>query len=79
MERSIAVEVNEKLQLYKEMILYLLKSTRYSLRNIADLSDCSLMHLQSIYLEGRIPENFGAGRNLMRLYQFVLELKPDFS
>lgn len=64
---------NFKLQIYKGMIQYLLESTNYTLKNIADHTGASIEHLRSIYIGDQIPINFSAELQLIKLYQIILE------
>lgn len=64
-----------KLQIYKGMIQYLLESTNYSLKNIADLSNSPVGSIRSIYCDEILPDTFKSERQLLRLYQLVLEIK----
>lgn len=68
------MEHHSKLQIYKGMIQYLLESTNYSLKNIADLSYSSLNNIRSIYCDGLMPAHFISELNLIKLYQIILEI-----
>ena len=63
-----------KLQIYKGMIQYLLESTPYTLKTIADLSHSSIKSIRSIYYYDQIPRNFSTELGLVKLYHMVLEL-----
>jgi hypothetical protein len=63
-----------KLEIYKGMIQYLLESTNYTLKMIADLSDSSLQSIHSIYYENQIAPNFTSELQLVRVFQIILEL-----
>lgn len=65
---------NPKLQIYKGMIQYLLDSTHYTLKNIADLSHTSIKNILSIYSDEIIPLNFSTKLQLVELYHIILEL-----
>ena len=64
---------NFKLQIYKGMIQYLLESTNYTLKNIADHTGASIEHLRSIYIGDQIPLYFSSELPLIKLYQIILE------
>jgi hypothetical protein len=76
------VESNSKVLIYKGIIQYLLESTRYTLKNIADLSDTSIKNIRSIYCDDQMPSNFSSELHLVKLYQLILELekrKPEYN
>lgn len=64
-----------KLQIYKGMIQYLLESTPYTLKTIADLSHASIKSIRTIYCYDQIPRNFSAELDLVKLYHMVRELE----
>lgn len=66
---------NSKLQIYKGIIQYLLESTNYNLKNIADLSHISLNTIRAIYFDNQMPSHFSCEQQLVNLYHFILELK----
>ncbi|HHS8321901.1 TPA: hypothetical protein ACTUO9_002018 [Legionella anisa] len=63
-----------KLQIYKGIIQYLLDSTNYTLKNIADLSNSSIKNIRTIYCDNFLPLNFSSEMQLVRLYQMILEI-----
>ena len=65
---------NPKLQIYQGIIQYLLDSTNYTLKNIADLSSCPVTSIRSIYSDDTIPPNFSSEARLVRLYQMISEI-----
>ena len=65
---------NTKVQIYQGMIQYLLDSTHYTLKNIADLSNSSIKNIRSIHCDGLIPPVFASELQLLKLYQMVLEI-----
>ncbi len=65
---------NHKVQIYKGIILYLLDSTHYTLKNIASLTNTSIKALRSIYLYEEIPHYFKSELQLVRLFQIILEI-----
>ena len=68
-----SMQQNPKIQIYQGMIQYLLESTNYTLKNIADLSNSSMKNIRSIHCEGLIPPVFASELQLVKLYQMVLE------
>ena len=68
------MEKNSKLQIYKGIIQYLLESTNYTLKNIADLSHASISSILSIYFHNLLPNNFESEMHLLKLYQIILEI-----
>ena len=64
-----------KLQIYQGMIQYLLKSTHYTLKDIATLSHSSITNIKSIYYHNVIPKDFLSESSLINLYQIVVNLK----
>lgn len=64
---------NAKLQIYQGIIEYLLKSTNYTLKNIADHTGASIQHLRSIYIGDQVPLVFSSELQLIKLYQIILE------
>ena len=66
---------SSKLQIYKGMIQYLLRSTNYTIKNIADLSYSPTKHIKSIYFNDLIPPDFSSELQLVNLYHIILELK----
>jgi hypothetical protein len=67
------MEQHSKLQIYKGMIHYLLETTDYTLKNIADLSNSSTNNLHSIYCNDQLPEYFPSELRLVKLYHIILE------
>jgi hypothetical protein len=68
-----------KVLIYRGIIQYILESTDYSLDNIADLADCSVEEIDSIYNDSIIPPNFLSETQLLKIYQLVLSLQPKKS
>lgn len=68
------MEHHSKQIIYKGIIQYLLKSTSYTLKNIADLTNTSISSLHSIYCLNEFPDNFRAEISLLKLYQIILEI-----
>jgi len=66
-----------KLQIYKGIIRYILDSTHYTLKNIADLSGTALDNIRAIYCHDSAPSNFKSEVQLLKLYQIVLELNVN--
>lgn len=70
------MEKDSKLQVYQGIIRYIIESTNYSLSSIADLADCSIEDVCSIYNHDLIPPNFLSDNQLIKLFQLVLALHP---
>lgn len=68
------MQQNTKVQIYQGMIQYLLESTHYTLKNIADMSHSSMKNIRSIHCDGLIPPVFASELQLVKLYQMVLEV-----
>ena len=66
-----------KLSIYKGMIQYILESTPYTLKHIAQLSHSPLDHIRMIYCHNSVPINFRSEIELLKLYQIVLEIKKE--
>jgi hypothetical protein len=70
------LQPNTKVQIYKGIIQYLLESTNYNLKNIAELSNSSLEHLRSIHCQNMLPADFLSESQLVKLYQIILDIHP---
>lgn len=66
-----------KLNIYKGMIQYIINSTHYTLKNIADLSDTHIDNIRAIYCHNAVPNGFKSEIQLMKLYQIVLEISSN--
>ncbi len=66
------MQQNPKVQIYQGMIQYLLESTQYTLKNIADLSNSSMKSIRSIHCDALIPPSFESELELTKLFQMVL-------
>jgi len=66
------MEKNYKLQIYQNIIQYLLESHPFTLKNIADLSNASVETIQCIYSENNLPKNF-SGISLILLFKMTIE------
>lgn len=64
---------HSKLQIYKGIIQYLLDSTNYTIKNIAEVTNSSVKNIRTIYCEDQIPAHFSE-INLVKLYHMMLEL-----
>ena len=71
------MENSSKLKIYKGIIQYLLESTNYSLKNIADLSHTSIKNISSIYCDEILPKDFSSELDLVKLYQIILGLNTN--
>lgn len=65
---------HSRLSIYKGMIQYILDSTNYTLKNIAELSNSPLNNIRSIYCHDLLPNSFQSEFQLLKLYQIVLEI-----
>lgn len=63
-----------KVQIYQGMIQYILDSTHYTLKHIAQLSHSSLDNMRMIYCHDSVPNNFKTEIELIKLYQIILEI-----
>ncbi len=70
------LQINAKLQIYKGIIQYILESTNYNLKNIAELSNSSIDHIRSIHCKNVVPEDFLSELQLIKLYQIILDIHP---
>jgi hypothetical protein len=68
------INQDSKVKIYQGIIQYLLESTNYTLKNIADLSSTSIKNIRSIYCDDVIPPTFTSEMLLIRLYQMILEI-----
>ncbi|AMP93512.1 TPA: hypothetical protein F7Z80_07485 [Legionella pneumophila] len=68
------MEHHSKINIYKGMIQYILDSTHYTLKNIAQLSHSSLDTIRMIYCHNALPGSFNSEIELMKLYQIILEI-----
>ncbi|GEM_PF-971715 len=73
------MQQNPKVQIYQGMIQYLLESTQYTLKNIADLTNSSMKNIRSIHCDGLMPSVFVSELQLIKLYQMVLEVNMNKS
>ncbi len=71
------MEKSSKLQIYKGIIQYILESTNYTIKNIADLCNSSIKSIHLIYSESFIPPNFSSEMELVKLYQMILEINSN--
>lgn len=74
MEVSLVMEKNARLQVYQGMIQYLVESTNYNFKNIAELTNTSIKHIRSIY-HGEASPAHQTEMKLLMLYQFILKLQ----
>jgi hypothetical protein len=67
--------INEaKLMIYKGIILYVLESTHYTIKDIADLCNTSIKNIRTIFIDEEIPAHFLSEIELLQLYHFTLTL-----
>ena len=67
------MEHNSRVSIYKGMIQYLLDSTQFSLKSIANFSNSSIKTIRSIYRDNEMPQNFTTELDLANLYLIILE------
>lgn len=65
---------SSKLQIYRGIIQYLLESTNYTLKNIADLSGASIVNIRSIYLDNHIPSTFTSELALIKVFLVIFQI-----
>jgi len=68
---------SSRLNIYKGMIQYILESTHYTLKHIAQLSHTSLDNIRMIYCHAHWPIGFKSEVQLLKLYQIVLEINLE--
>lgn len=66
---------DSKLQIYKGMIQYLMDSSNYTLKRIAVLSNSTVSRIKTIYRYNQLPDEFNEERQLVQLYQIILDLE----
>lgn len=66
-----------KLQIYKGMIQYILDSTHFTLKNIAELSNSTVNSIRSIYCQNLFLIDFKSEIQLIKLYQIILEVNMN--
>ncbi|WP_133128637.1 hypothetical protein [Legionella nagasakiensis] len=71
------MEHHTKLIIYKGMIQYILDSTHYTLKHIAQLSSASLDSIRAIHCHDLLPISFKSEVQLLKLYQIVLEVNMN--
>ena len=72
-QETFIMESNAKIQVYKGMIQYILESTHYNLKNIADLINSSTKHICSIHCAAIMPDDFQSELQLIKLFQIIFE------
>ncbi len=68
------MENHSKLTVFRGIIEYILDSTCYTLKNIAEFSNAPISSIRSIYIQSRLPDNFKSEVELLQLYQIILEI-----
>lgn len=63
-----------RLQIYKGIIQYILDSTHYTLKNIADISGAPLDNIRAIYCHNAVPCSLKSEVELLKLYRIILEI-----
>ncbi|MDI1353151.1 MAG: hypothetical protein PSV35_10370 [bacterium] len=66
---------DQKINIYKGIIQYLLNSTNYSLQRIANLSNSSIAHLQLIHQYNQLPKESKVELNLLNLFSIVIDME----
>lgn len=66
-----------KATIYKGMIDYLLSSTHFSLKDIANHTGSPISSLRSIYYDQTIPSLFSSEIALTRLYLIILDIQMN--
>lgn len=73
------MECELKVTIYKGIIDYLLSSTHFTLKDIANHTGSPISSIRSIYRDQKIPSYFQSEIALIRLYQIVLEIQLNQS
>ena len=73
------MECKFKITIYKGIIDYLLASTHFTLKDIANHTGSPISSIRSIYLDQKLPQYFPFEMALIRLYQIVLEIQMNQS
>lgn len=63
-----------KMKIYQGIVQYLLESTNYNLKDIADLTGSSLKTMQFVYHGEQLPNHFSSESQLVKLYQTIIGL-----
>lgn len=66
-----------KVNIYKGIIDYLLSSTHFTLKDIANHTGSAISNIRSIYLDQQLPPHFSSEQSLVRLYQIILEIQTN--
>lgn len=67
------MENNARLLIYQGIIQYLLESTKYTLKNIADLSDTPVKEIQEIFHNESLTIDLSGELGLIKLYHIIRE------
>lgn len=73
----LLMECKFKINIYKGIIDYLLASTHFTLKDIANHTGSSISNIRSIYLDKTLPPHFSSEKSLIRLYQIILEIQTN--
>lgn len=66
---------NQKISIYRSIIQYLLDATRYSLHQIATLSNSSVYDVMEIYFDHRLPAESEVGLNLLKFFHLFVGME----
>ncbi|CZP96131.1 TPA: hypothetical protein U2K26_003431 [Legionella pneumophila] len=66
-----------KVTIYKGIIDYLLSSTHFTLKDIANHTGAPISSIRSIYHDQTIPPHFLSEIALTRLYQIILDIQMN--
>ena len=66
-----------KVIIYKGIIDYLLSSTHFTLKDIANHTGAPISSIRSIYHDQMIPSHFLSEIALTRLYQIILDIQMN--
>ncbi|MGC1181334.1 hypothetical protein [Legionella sp.] len=63
--------------IYKGIIQYILGTSNYTLKNIAELCNSSINNILTIYSDNVIPHHFTSEVELVKLYQMILKANSN--
>lgn len=71
------MECKFKVTIYKGIIDYLLASTHFTLKDIANHTGSPIKSIRSIYHNQKLPQYFQSEMALIRLYQIILDIQMN--